>query len=101
MDGIEEQAKAATLILFGEIETLNIQKDWMDWLTQKVKYLLDNDFNTLVNMLYRIDVFESKAKTCFGKSNDEIAICLAQLIFERQLEKAKSRAEHKQKPYDE
>lgn len=61
------------------------------WLEAKVKYLLDHDFNALVNILYRIDVYESKAKTCFGKPNTEIARCLANLIWERQMQKYKNR----------
>jgi hypothetical protein len=95
MDAIDERAKAGTLILFGESEDLIIQEDWMVWLVRKVKDLLDKDFNALVNLLYRIDVNENKAKTCFGKSNEEIAQCLSKLIWERQLEKAASRANYK------
>jgi hypothetical protein len=95
MNTIDEQAKVTTLILFGESENLRVQEDWMLWLTQKVKDLLDKDFNALVNLLYRIDVNEKKAKTCFGKSNEEIAKCLSKLIWERQLEKAESRANYR------
>lgn len=61
------------------------------WLEAKVKYLLDHDFNALVNLLYRIDVYESKAKTCFGQPNSEIAKCLADLIWERQMQKYKNK----------
>jgi hypothetical protein len=63
------------------------------WLEEKVANMLDHDFNGLVNLLYRIDVYESKAKTCFGKQNKDIARCLAQLIWERQLQKARTRFE--------
>lgn len=59
------------------------------WLSEQLMYLLNHDFNKLVNLLYRIDVYESKAKTCFGKTNHEIADCLAELIWERQMEKAR------------
>lgn len=65
--------------------------DILLWLEEKVKYLLDHDFNALVNLLYRIDVYESKAKTCFGQPNAEIAKCLANLIWERQMQKYKNR----------
>lgn len=67
------------------------QNDVRFWLEERVLHLLNNDFNALVNLLYRIDVYESKAKTCFGKQNREIAECLAELIWERQMEKAKRR----------
>ncbi len=58
------------------------------WLEEQVYHLLNHDFNKLVNILYRIDVYESKAKQCFGKQNKDIAKCLSELIWERQIEKS-------------
>lgn len=86
---IEKQAAEYTLQLFGADSTAvdNVR----NWLTARVAYLLNNDFNALVNLLYRIDVYESKAKSCFGQPNDKIAECLAQLIWERQIQKARTR----------
>lgn len=78
-------------LLFGEEIQVMEKEAFMNWLRQRVQDLLDHDFNRLVNLLYRIDVYESKAKECFGKLNKEIAACLAELIWERQLQKAKSR----------
>jgi hypothetical protein len=78
------------LLFVADAELLDKQQ-LMLWLERQVKDLLDHDFNRLVNLLYRIDVFESKAKHCFGQPNAEIARCLAALIWERQLQKAGTR----------
>jgi hypothetical protein len=80
-----------TLQLFGEEKALVSVTEAQNFLREKIYEMLNKDFNGLVNLLYRIDVYESKAKNCFGKSNKEIADCLADLIWERQLEKAKRR----------
>lgn len=86
-----KRAMAGSSLLFGNEEQVMEKELFMTWLREKVQDLLDHDFNRLVNLLYRIDVYESKAKECFGKSNKEIAVCLAELIWERQLQKAKTR----------
>jgi len=82
---------SSTQALFGTEENLVGEHDALVWLEGKIAYMLNHDFNGLVNLLYRIDVYESKAKTCFGKQNEEIAKCLAGLIWERQLQKVESR----------
>lgn len=89
-------AIVSSSLLFGEEVQAMEKEAFMDWLRQKVQDLLDHDFNRLVNLLYKIDVYESKARECFGKSNREIAACLAELIWERQLQKAKSRFDNSQ-----
>ncbi len=61
-----------------------------------IVHLLQNDFNALVNLLYKIDVSESASKACFGQDNKLIAQCLAQLIWQRQLQKAQTRHQFKQ-----
>lgn len=88
---IEKYAIENSLQLFGSEEEIVDVSGILLWLEENVYSLLQNDFNRLINILYRIDVYESKAKECFGKQNREIAKCLAQLIWERQLLKAKTR----------
>ena len=85
---LENFAIEHTLQLFGaEPEQMDVYS-LKEWLEEKVFELLNHDFDKLVNLLYRIDVYESKAKECFGKQNREIAKCLSVLIWERQCEKA-------------
>ena len=57
--------------------------------------LLQHDFNALINLLYRIDVPEKSSKACFGQDNHLIAKCLAELIWQRQLQKAQTRLSFK------
>ena len=57
--------------------------------------LLRTDPNSIVNMLYQIDVSESKAKEAFLLINDtQIAHKLAELIIERQLQKIELRKKY-------
>lgn len=91
MTPIEQSAfddTQALLVLNTTFEHLHEQ------LANKILDLLNNDFNALVNLLYKIDVNEQKARTCFGKTNEEIAQCLAQLIWERQVQKAEYRKKY-------
>jgi hypothetical protein len=90
-EDIEELALQNTALLFGKEKTLIAKDSVLVWIENQVFHLLNNDFNALINILYRIDVYESKAKDCFGKQNKEIAKCLALLIWERQIEKIKRR----------
>ncbi len=101
--GIELQSIYICILMTGEIEKYAVDSTLQllgaelapmdsnaarEWLEKRVFELLNHDFNKLVNILYRIDVYETKAKHCFGKQNNEIARCLADLIWERQWEKA-------------
>jgi len=72
-------------------------KQLRDFLTEKLKDLLDNNFNLLVNTLYRIDVNEQKLNELFGSKNrTPIPSALAELIIERQLQKIHFRKKYKE-----
>ncbi len=65
-------------------------------LTQHINHLINTDFEKLVYYLYRIDVNETKMKQLLQQQQGENAAQLiARLIIDRQLQKIKSRAEHK------
>jgi len=67
------------------------------YLTDKLKHMLDNNFNLLVNTLYRIDVSEEKLNELFGSKNRvPIPTALADLIIERQLQKIHFRKKYKE-----
>ncbi len=64
-------------------------------LTACIVYLLLNEMEKLLHILYRIDVNENKVKAVFAQQNPAaIAPALAELIIERELEKARSREQH-------
>ena len=53
-----------------------------------INELIVNDFNRLVQVLYRIDVSETKLKTLLGNNTEtDAAIIIADLIIERQIQK--------------
>ena len=63
------------------------------WLTQEIMILMERDFQKLLQILYRIDVNEQKAKKAFSATNP--ASALAELIIERELQKVESRKKYK------
>jgi len=72
-------------------------EEFRKYLTEKLKFLLDNKFDMLVNILYKIDISEKKLSQLFsGKNRDSIPATLADLIIERQLQKIKLRKMHKE-----
>jgi len=72
-------------------------EEFKKYLTKKLKFLLDNKFDMLVNILYKIDISEKKLSQLFsGKNRDSIPATLADLIIERQLQKIKLRKMYKE-----
>lgn len=62
------------------------------YLTEKMKDMLDKNYNLLINTLYRIDISEKKLAELFSNKNKEtIPEKLADLIIERQIEKIRFR----------
>jgi len=70
-----------------------------------INELIKKDFDVLVQLLYRIDVYEKKIRLYLSKNRQEdSAAILADLIIERQLEKMESRkkfSENKNEECDE
>ena len=65
-------------------------------LIDKLDFLLNHDLEKLLWILYRIDVSEEKAKQALAlQSEKKPSELLADLIIERQIEKAKTRMKYK------
>jgi hypothetical protein len=63
-------------------------EEFKKYLTEKMKDMLDKNYNLLINTLYRIDISEKKVSELFSSKNKElIPEKLADLIIERQIEK--------------
>ncbi|HEX7358751.1 MAG TPA: hypothetical protein VF270_13645 [Ignavibacteriaceae bacterium] len=72
-------------------------EEFRKYLTEKMKEMLDNNYNLLINTLYRIDISENKlAKLFSGKNKESIPEKLADLIIERQIEKIKFRKRYRE-----
>lgn len=72
-------------------------EEFRKYLTDKLTHLLEEKYDTLVNILYRIDISEKKLSELFsGNSRDFIPGALADLIIERQLQKIRLRKLYKE-----
>jgi hypothetical protein len=65
-------------------------------LIEKLNFFLDHDFEKLLWILYRVDVSEQKAKAALAEKSDHPpAEVLADLIIQRQLQKAETRLKYR------
>lgn len=63
-------------------------EEFRKYLIDKMKDMLDHNYNLLINTLYRIDISEKKLNFLFSSKNKEsIPEKLADLIIKRQIEK--------------
>ena len=72
--------------------TVNEMQDAENYLSEKMNELIKNNFNHLIQILYRLDVNETKLKQLLKENpNEDAGKIIAALIIERQLQKIKSR----------
>ena len=71
------------------------ENNFVDFLTEKINFLIINDFNKLIYILYRADIDEQKLNRLLAENKKEDAgKIIAALFIQRQLEKIKSREEN-------
>ncbi|MFC3879078.1 hypothetical protein ACFOSV_02770 [Algoriphagus namhaensis] len=64
----------------------------IDWLSKAIRQLLNQDFERFLQICYRIDLSEAKLKKILHESEpDELAMDLANAIWERQKQKIEIR----------
>ena len=90
---VPEQSLVAAINDSMEIELRqDISADQLaDILAEHINDLIDRNFNKLVNLLYRIDVNESKLRQMLNENSTDAGKIIARLIIERQLQKIASR----------
>ena len=72
-------------------------EEFKKYLTNKLAELLDTKYDTLINILYRIDVGEDKLSELFsGQNREYIPAALADIIIERSLQKVIFRKMYKE-----
>lgn len=72
-------------------------EEFRKYLTEKMKDMLDKNYNLLINTLYRIDISEKKLSELFSSKNKEsIPEKLSDLIIERQIEKIEFRRRYRE-----
>lgn len=65
-------------------------------LSERINDLINNDFQKLVSILYRMDVNEIKLKQLLNENQGtDAGIIIGQLMIERQEQKIRSRQAHK------
>lgn len=88
---IEFISKDMTKIGIDDLPVSNSLHDFVElkkFLTERITEMLDNDYDKLINALYRIDLDEGKLHDLFsGRNREFIPAALADLILERQIEK--------------
>ena len=71
------------------------ENNFVTFLTDKINFLIVNDFNKLIYILYRADIEEQKLNRLLVENKKEDAgKIIAALFIQRQLEKIKSREEN-------
>ena len=66
----------------------------LEKLRRIVAYLMEKDFARLLQVLYRIDVSEDRLKAALAAQQDEPATVIAQMIFEREMQKVATRRKY-------
>jgi hypothetical protein len=64
-------------------------------LAERINYLINNNFQELIRLLYRIDIDEHRLKYMLEESEVNAGTLIADLIIERQLQKIASRKKYK------
>jgi hypothetical protein len=81
-----------------ELKEANMGHDWLvKFLTQQINYLLDHDFNRLLNALYRIDISENQTKEIIELTDPkEVAKNLAIAVIKREQQKVLTRQQFRE-----
>lgn len=66
----------------------------------RVEQLLKADPDLLMSYMYRLDVLEKNIRAVLEHSLAPVHICFAQLIWERQKERMKTKKKYKQDPIE-
>lgn len=96
----EMENKELVILINKELAVELPEKTPMEELREKISAhinrMIQNNFEQLVNLLYRIDVSETKIKALLQMQQDVNAgDIITELIIERQLQKIKSRQDFK------
>lgn len=96
----EEPIKELAIELGVALPTDNDEKNRL-FLAETINELLQTGFDTLVSILYRMDVSEEKLKAVIQENpGKDAGLLIADLMIERQLEKIKSRQQNRQRDND-
>ena len=73
------------------------QNDLKSYLQNVISWYIESDFTTLVNIFYRLDIHELKFNQLMQEHvGDELTSGLADLVLEREMQKAKTRLAYRE-----
>lgn len=82
-----------------EVPCFHSTEQFMKCLQEYVNHLLVNDFQKLIQLLYRMDISEERIRAVLEeKKQEDAGLLIAALMIERELAKARSREEYRQTP---
>lgn len=82
-----------------EVSFKHSNEEKFEELARYLDRLIQSDFNSLLSILYRIDVSEEKVKKALAENKDKLpaAQIIAQLLIEREIQKINLRAKYSKK----
>ncbi len=80
-----------------ELPLKKSMKELKDILADHINYLINNDFDKLLRVLYKVDVSEKILKINLQKQKRDAGTVIAEMIIERQLRKIKTKDQFKSK----
>lgn len=101
MDILKSQVQKSLQLREDLLLEIQNEEALLSLIERLVQELIDTDFERFLRLLYRIDLDENKVKEMIAASDPEKATRgIAEMILEREKEKAASRAEHKDESPD-
>lgn len=75
----------------------NFENEMIELIAFQIKKMLNEDFNQLLELLYKVDINETKVKNVFGQDRAQIDIArdIARLYVERMIQKWHTRQQFK------
>ncbi len=95
MNFLNQQISKSLQLTNDELQKSCTKEDLLFFLDQYIQDLIDNDFEKLLQLLYRIDVSEVKVKEALCLSGPKKAsYTIAKLIIEREEQKVNTRKKY-------
>lgn len=82
-------------ILLSNDENFLLSNNTLEKLSEVISFLLQNDFEKLIYLLYRVDVSENKLKATLKDNPSQTEYVIAKMLIDRQIEKIKFRQNNK------
>lgn len=102
LNSMQKNTALSTILTNLQIEekttAKNSSEEQFQLVVDFIDHLIQNDFNRLLTILYRVDISEQKLKAALAQNKDtniNSAFIIANLLLEREEEKIRSRAKYR------